>query len=136
MFVRRSASSFPAQQLGAVSQLSVVRARFVEWLRAADVDDERVDDLSVVLSELGANAIRETPPGAPDADVSAHIEGITLELTVTNEVSADHHTNDHWDLDDPLRTGGRGLLLVSAFVDSVEVDVVDRRLVVNCTASV
>ncbi len=136
MFARRSASSFPAQPLGAVSQLSSVRARFVEWLRAAGVDDERVDDLSVVLSELGANAIRETPAGAPDADVCARIEGSTLELTVTNEVSPEHHTNGDWDLDDPLRTGGRGLLLVSAFVDSVEVDVVDRRLVVNCTASV
>ncbi len=136
MFVRRSASSFPAQSLGAVSQLSAVRARFVEWLRAAGVDDERVDDLSVVLSELGANAIRETPVGSPDADVSARIEGTTLELTVTNEVSPDHRTNGTWDLDDPLRTGGRGLLLVSAFVDSVEVDVVDRRLVVSCTASV
>lgn len=135
MFVRRSASSFPAQPLGAVSQLSEVRARFVHWLRSAGVDDERVDDLSVVLSELGANAIRETPDGAPEADVTARFEGATLELTVTNVVSDETHASTDWDLDDPLRTGGRGLLLVSAFVDSIEIDVVDRRLVVSCTAS-
>lgn len=29
---------------------------------------------------------------------------------------------DRWDLDDPLRTGGRGLLIVSALVDHVEAE--------------
>ncbi len=110
---------------------------FMRWLRAADVESEQVDDLSVVLSELGANAVRETPHGAPPAEVEAVISGGTLELTVTNEVSDSPSAEvNSWDLEDPLRTGGRGLLLVSAFVDDIDVDVVDRRLVVRCTTTV
>ena len=136
MFVQPPTIFFPTQTMGAVSHLADVRARFVAWLRGAGVDDHRVDDLSVVLSELGANAIRETPDGASDADVAARLDGSTLELTVTNEVSPDAGPTGGWDLADPLRAGGRGLLLVSAFVDDVEVDVVDRRLVVSCTVSV
>lgn len=136
MSVQPPTTIFPTQAMGAVSQLSEVRAGFMEWLRGAGVDPERIDDLSVVLSELGANAIRETPEGARPADVAARLDGSTVELTVTNEVSADAGPTAEWDLDDPLRTGGRGLLLVSAFVDEIEVDIVDRRLVVSCTASV
>ena len=127
---------FPTQRMGAVSQLSEVRARFMRWLREADVDTERIDDLSVVLSELGANAIRETPNGSSRPEVEARIVGSTLELTVSNEVAPDAAPAADWNLGDPLRTGGRGLLLVSAFVDSVDVDVADRRLVVRCTASI
>lgn len=136
MSVQPPTTVFPTQPMGAVSQLSEVRARFVGWLRKAEVDAERIDDLSVVLSELGANAIRETPDGAPRPEVTARIVGSRLELTVTNEVAPDAGPADAWDLADPLRTGGRGLLLVSAFVDDVEVDVAERRLVVRCIASV
>ncbi len=137
MIVHRSSTRFPARPLRAVADLSEARTAFMRWLRAADVESEQVDDLSVVLSELGANAVRETPDGAPPAEVEAIISGGTLELTVTNEVSDSPSAEvDTWDLGDPLRTGGRGLLLVSAFVDDIDVDVVDRRLVVRCTATV
>lgn len=136
MSVQPPTTVFPTQRMGAVSQLAQVRARFMEWLREAEVDSERIDDFSVVLSELGANAIRETPDGALRPDVTASIVGSTLELTVTNEVAPDSGPADDWDLGDPLRTGGRGLLLVSAFVDSVDVDVAGRRLVVRCIASI
>lgn len=132
MFVYRSTSTFPAQSISAVSQLSELRTTFAEWLADAGVDSERLDDLSVVLSELGANAVRETPDGAQPADVSARLDGNRLELIVSNEVSPDAVAVEDWDLDDPLRTGGRGLLLVSAFVDEIDVDVIDRRLVVTC----
>jgi anti-sigma regulatory factor (Ser/Thr protein kinase) len=133
MFVRSSTDTFPTQTMSAVARLSEVRARFVEWLTRAGVGADQVDDLSVVLSELGANAIRETPEGAPPADVTARLRDDRLELTVTNEVSAESVPTDDWDLSDPLRTGGRGLLLVAAFVDDIDVDVEDRRLVVSCT---
>ncbi len=137
MIVHRPSTRFQARPLHAVADLSEVRTAFMGWLRAADVESEQVDDLSVVLSELGANAVRETPAGAPPAEVEAVISGQRLQLTVTNEVSADPSAEvDTWDLGDPLRTGGRGLMLVSAFVDDVAVDVVDRRLVVRCTAAI
>jgi anti-sigma regulatory factor (Ser/Thr protein kinase) len=137
MFVQPPSTRFPPRELASVADLSDVRAVFVSWLQGAGVVEDRVDDLSVVISELGANAVRETPPGAPPAAIEATIDDGTLVVEVSNEVSAASSTpSEHeWDLNDPLRTGGRGLLLVSAFVDEVDVDVVDRRLVVRCTAA-
>ena len=137
MFVQPPTTRFPARGMASVADLSAVRAEFVAWLEGAGVVADRIDDLSVVLSELGANAVRETPDGADEACVTAAIDAGVLVMEVSNEVSPSSSTpSEHeWDLSDPLRTGGRGLLLVSAFVDDVDVDVVDRRLVVRCTAS-
>ena len=99
MIVNRSSTRFPARPLRVVADLSEARAAFVGWLRAADVESEQIDDLSVVLSELGANAVRETPDGAPPAEVEAAIDGGTLRLTVTNEVADDPAAEvDDWDL--------------------------------------
>ena len=138
MFVQPSPTRFPVRSMASVADLSGIRAEFVEWLQGAGIEEDRVDDLSVVLSELGANAVRETPHGAPVAEIVASIDDGLLTIEVSNEVSpASSAPSDHeWDLSDPLRTGGRGLLLVSAFVDEVDVDVVERRLVVRCTAAV
>lgn len=135
MDVQSPTTSFPAQTMGTIVELSDVRARFTGWLRANDVVDDRVDDLSVVLSELGANAVRSTPDGADEAVVEATIDDRGVVLEVSNEVGSDvpTHVEHDWDFADPLRTGGRGLLLVSAFVDDVDVEVVGRRLVVRCT---
>lgn len=137
MFVQPPTTRFPTRGMVSVADLSDVRGEFVSWLEGMGVEEDRIDDLSVVLSELGANAVRETPAGAGAALVAATIDGATLTIEVSNEVSpASVPPSDHeWDLSDPLRTGGRGLMLVSAFVDEVDVDVVDRRLVVRCTAS-
>ena len=137
MFVQPPTTRFPARGLASVADLSAVRAEFVAWLEGAGVVADRIDDLSVVLSELGANAVRETPAGADEACITATIDSGVLVMEVSNEVSPSSSApSEHeWDLSDPLRTGGRGWLLVSAFVDDVDVDVVDRRLVVRCTAS-
>lgn len=137
MHLQPSTTRFPVRSMGSVADLSDVRAEFVAWLESAGVIEDRIDDLSVVLSELGANAVRETPDGAGDATVAAAIDEEKLVIEVSNEVSPDTSSpaEHEWDLSDPLRTGGRGLLLVSAFVDDVDVDVDERRLIVRCTAS-
>ena len=137
MFVHPSTARFASRSLASVADLSAVRAEFVEWMRELGVDEDRIDDLSVVLSELGANAVRETPPDAEAAEISAAVDQGTVLIEVANDVSPDSAPpSEHdWDLTDPLRTGGRGLLLVSAFVDEIDVDVVQRRLIVRCTAS-
>ena len=115
MIVQPSPTRFPPREMVSVADLSAVRAEFVAWLEGAG----------------------ETPPGASRATVAAHIDVDVLVVEVANEVSAAATTpSEHeWDLNDPLRTGGRGLLLVSAFVDDIDVDVVGRRLVVRCTAA-
>lgn len=135
MIVRSSATTFPSQPLPSLTALATVRDAFVSWLRESGVEAEQVDELAVVISELGANAVRETPQGSPEASVSARREGTQLELAVTNAVGkGTTSVHEHsWDLDDALRTGGRGLLLVSAFVDNVAVEAEEQRLVVTCT---
>ena len=82
-----------------------------------------------------------TPSGSPaDGEpptIEATIDRSELVVVVTNAVSGDATTpsDADWDLSDPLRTGGRGLLLVSAFVDHVGVEVEGGRLVVRCTTA-
>ncbi len=97
------------------------RALLDRWLADAGVDDpEVVDDLSVVLSELLANAVHASPPDA-SVLVRTELSDGTVVLSVANDVREWVPPDERWDLDDPLRTGGRGLLIVSALVDDVTV---------------
>ena len=135
MSLQPSTRRFPPRPVTSLAALASVREAFVEWLNGVTTSDERVEDLSVVISELGANAVRGTPEGHPPATVSAWVEDANLILEVANHVEEIMVPDGDWDLDDPLRTGGRGLLLVSAFVDDVHVDVEDDLLLIRCTTA-
>lgn len=119
--------------MSSLAALAAVRESFVEWLTGVTTSEERIEDLSVVISELGANAVRGTPDGAEPATVSAWLDDGLLVLEVANRVEEITVPDVDWDLEDPLRTGGRGLLLVSAFVDDVHVDVEGDVLLIRCT---
>lgn len=127
-FTRR----FPLHPVRSLAELSQVREDFTAWLATVTDSGELVEDLSVVISELGANAVHGSPRGAEPATVRAWMDGSVLTLEVSNHVGQDDEAEIDWDLEDPLRTGGRGLLLVSAFVDDIEVDVEDDLLLVRC----
>ncbi|HEU5084165.1 MAG TPA: ATP-binding protein [Acidimicrobiales bacterium] len=97
------------------------RAMLHGWLADAGVGDrEVVDDLSVVLSELVANAV-EASPHDGSVVVRTQLEEGTVVLSVVNDVREWVTPAERWDLDDPLRPGGRGLLIVSALADDVTV---------------
>lgn len=132
MSLQPSTRRFPVRHVPSLASLASVREAFVEWLREVSSDEERIEDLSVVVSELGANAVRGTPEGADPATVSAWFDGGRVVLEVVNQVEALEVPDAGWNMDDPLRTGGRGLLLVSAFVDDVHVDVEGEVLSVRC----
>lgn len=126
--------------MASLAELASVRQDFASWLEGVTTSDDKVEDLSVVISELGANAVRGTPEGRAPATVDAWIEehdaDRQLVLEVANHVEDVAIPEPDWDLEDPLRTGGRGLLLVSAFVDDVHVEVDGDRLVIRCTTAV
>lgn len=129
-------SRFPQIHVAGNADLSDARHSFSTWLDDVGVGADRVEDLSVVFSELVSNAVRETPDGADPVTVRATADDQGVQLEVTNAVDERHsETGSDWDLDDPLRSGGRGLLLVSAFVDDVDVDLAGDRLVLRCRAS-
>ena len=134
----RTPDRFAPRRLGGIAELADLRAEFGEWLRGLEVGDDLVDDLLIVVSELGANAVRESAPEAEFSTVDAWCDDETLWLEVSNVVDTATHEEikAEWDLDDPLRTGGRGLLVVSALVDDVDVTVDGRRLSVRCSVDV
>lgn len=136
MSVQPSTRRFPSRPVASLAALAAVREAFVEWLAGVTTSEDRIEDLSVVISELGANAVRGTPEGAEAATVAAWVDGDQVVLVVANRVDDVTVPDVDWDLEDPLRTGGRGLLLVSAFVDDVHVEVEGDVLVIRCTTRV
>lgn len=110
---------FPAD----TAVIAAARRRFTAWLEDGEIPEDVVDDLELVLSELLANAVRAA--GAADADlvhVVASFDGEAVVLEVCNPRASWVDPEHRWDLDDPLRTGGRGLLIVESLVDGLEVD--------------
>lgn len=98
---------------------AIVRARheFVDWLLPRCGDDEIRDELSVVLSELTANAVDAAPDGR-DVRIRAWCEGDEVVLEVVNATS-DPVPGPSRDAEDPLRPTGRGLTIARALVDDL-----------------
>ncbi|HEX4903590.1 MAG TPA: ATP-binding protein [Acidimicrobiales bacterium] len=140
MSVQPSTRRFSSRPMASLSALATVREEFAGWLAEVTASEEKIEDLAVVISELGANAVRGTPGGRDAATVSAWLEeddgDRTVVLEVANHVEKVTIPDADWDLEDPLRTGGRGLLLVSAFVDDVHVDVEGDLLIIRCTTAI
>lgn len=103
------------------SEIGPARSALAQWLRAGSVDHDAAKDLTVVASELLANAIDASPGDATVALRGTRESGVVV-LEAINRVSEWVSPADRWDLDDPLRTGGRGLLIVSALVDHIEAE--------------
>ena len=113
--------------------VSAARQAFVSWLAEVSSDDELLQDMSVVVSELASNAIDGGEPGRPDAEVRAELDGDVINLVVSNRLPDDVTDIRRWDLDDPLRGGGRGLMIVRAYTDTLDVESIGGTVSVRCT---
>lgn len=109
------------------------RHAFQDWLRGLGAGAEDVADMAVVLSELASNALAGAEGTDTGIDIRARIDGDELQLEVANQVggAVDHVLR--WDLDDPLRGGGRGLMIVRAYTDTLEIDSAGSTVTVRCT---
>src|SRR3546814_18557831 len=88
MSLQPSTRRFPVRPVSSLAALAAVRESFVEWLAGVTPSEDRIEDLSVVISELGANAVRGTPDGAEAATVSAWVDDDHIVLEVANRVEA------------------------------------------------
>lgn len=130
---RRTQGEF-AWKLGAdPGSIGDVRQAFTTWLQQVSGDEELLQDMSVVVSELASNALDGGDPGGPEAEVRAELDGDVLEVVVSNRLPEGVTDIRHWDLDDPLRGGGRGLMIVRAYTDSLAVDSTGGTVSVRCT---
>ena len=110
------------------------RQAFDTWLRPLTPDADLLEDMSVVVSELASNALDGGHPSEPDAEIWAEVDaGHVLHLVVSNRLPDGMADIRHWDLEDPLRGGGRGLMIVRAYTDSLSVDSTGGTVAVRCT---
>jgi anti-sigma regulatory factor (Ser/Thr protein kinase) len=117
-----------------VQSVPETRRGFVGWMRDAELDDDAIEDLEVVYSEVAANAVAASPSPSDEVRVRAMLDEAVLVLEVSNRTNGAAVPVAAPDLDDPLRPSGRGLLIARAFVDSVDIeaDGADRLLVRCC----
>ena len=120
------------------AQIGPGRAAFEQWLRTVGVSGDTAAELAIVFSELAANAVTASPGGSV-----VHIRAVCNngEIVLEAENGSPHSTprSSHaWDLADPLRPGGRGLLIVTAYMDNVEVAPADEAdgILVRCRRNI
>lgn len=108
------------------------RRQIAAWASLAAPGPDVVIDLEVVTSELLANAVAASEP---DAEVHVGMSGddTWLVLEVANVAAQGPPPASGWDYDDPIRAGGRGLVIVRALTDRVEVESRAPWTVVRCT---
>lgn len=122
---------------GVVAATSVAlaepRVAFEQWLAEVGADPEVRSELVVVFSELVANAVGAVRDAGGDGiTVGAWEQDGAVALEVANPLPDGADTVTRWDLDDPLRGGGRGLLIVRAYTDDLEIETADGAIVVRC----
>jgi anti-sigma regulatory factor (Ser/Thr protein kinase) len=128
---RSSRGGFLWQLAPDTGAIPAARHAFESWLRQHGAVEDDVHDMAVVLSELASNAAIGAPSGTT-ALIQAIVDDGDLRLEVSNEVEDADADVLRWDLEDPLRGGGRGLLIVRAYTDSMEVESERGSIIVRC----
>ena len=131
-------SYFFADHAPDFADIAEARASYSDWLRSWQKSDSAFHrEMLVVLSELLANAIDASARDDGEVVARAWLEDESLVLEVTNTITGPFTPVHLWDYDDPLRHGGRGLVIVNALVDDIEIGHRDDAgaLVVRCARS-
>ena len=115
-----TAQPFAATYRSETAAIHQARQDFAGWLGAHAVTAPLQDEMQVVLSELLANAVAASQDPLDSMGVRAWL-GDELTLEVTNPVGAVFEMSNTWDYDDPLRPGGRGLIIVESLVDDIAI---------------
>ena len=115
-----------------MAAIAASRTSFEDWLSDVGIAEEPRDELAVVFSELVSNATRAAATTGEVPRVDAWTEPDSVVLEVSNPVRDGKTPVEHPHFRDPLRTGGRGLVIVRAYTDEVTVTATDHTVTVRC----
>lgn len=123
-------AAYPAR----FSELHTARQDWAAWLERQELAPGVVEDLVVVFSELMGNAVAAAFTDDDRVAVHATVADGGVHLEVRNPLPSRFDAEDRWDYRDPLRTGGRGLMVVEALVDDLAIAPPDRQrpLTIRC----
>lgn len=111
-----------------MSQLSVIRDHVARTARSTAASDDVVEQLQLVVSELATNAIQYNNCGTLTVDVHADDDGWVIDVSNADGLASLNIPA----LPDPSALSGRGLFIVDAIMDRVELVDVDGRLHLRC----
>lgn len=105
---------------GVTGELRQVRADLVGWLDRAGAGSEAQERAALVVSELAANAVQAAP--GRRFEVRAHWDHAHVVVAVRNPTDGDlPPQRATWGPVDALAPRGRGLAIVDALADGVDV---------------
>ena len=111
-------SLFPAT----VASVGGARRAAVEELAKQGIGEDLRERVALVVSELSANAAQASTSEEFELSITVEHEPDRVRCTVINEAAAgDLPPRDAWRLDDLLARRGRGLGLVDAIAEDVDV---------------
>ena len=116
-----------------VAMVSVGRHLLQDWLTAQPIDEAAVDDVLVIATELCANAIAASTGAARSIVLRAHADRDALVVEVEDDGPGFEWPQ--WTDDEPpdlAMERGRGLFLVRALSDAVEMVRSEDRTIVRC----
>lgn len=105
---------------GRTDSLRSVRADLLAWLNGGGADSDAQERAALVVSELAANAVQAAP--GRRYQVRAAWDGGHMVVTVHNATDGDRPpVRSTWGQVDALAPRGRGLAIVDALADRVDV---------------
>jgi len=115
------------------ASVAASRHDFTSWLTGLGVTGDQRDELAIVFSELAANAAHASAATPDRPVIAAWQDHDTLILEAVNAVcDATSPAASDWDVHDPLRTGGRGLMIARAHTDHVDIQATHGQVLVRC----
>jgi PAS domain S-box-containing protein len=111
----RLSDSFRLELGSEPGELAALRGLLRRWLRNADSDETEIAEILTAVGEAAANAIEHggSIAGGPPFEVTGSLDGDDVEIVIAD--------SGGW-REGRRSEGGRGLMLMRALMDSVEVD--------------
>ena len=121
---------FEAERPASLTDVSWLRRAAARRLEDLRLPREIVEDLQLVVSEIGANAVLHGRPAPQTIGVRIDIEGVDLVIAVVDDggpfAGAGERIPSRTGLTDTLSSSGRGLALVGAALDRTDYCVAER----------